>query len=138
KPFGIKTFADIGLVTLEKAQVLLLKRFDEIVQYDYTINKSQLSKRNLELLKNYSNSRYWIEDLKPNHRDRHKKKLNSLILDFSMNLHQQIKTEIIEKCVMINQLFELDKKEKCVIINHSSIELNIINTYSKSQTIVLN
>ena len=42
-----------------------------------------------------------------------------------MNLQQQIKTKIIEKCVMINRLFENNKKDKCVMINHSSIGLNI-------------
>ncbi|MEO8255283.1 MAG: hypothetical protein ABI554_12955 [Flavobacterium sp.] len=132
KPLGIKTFADINSSTLEQAKDLLLKKFDEVVYYDYTIKKKKLSERNLELLKNYANPRYWIEDLKPNRRDRPKKELYRLILEYSINLHQQIKTKIIEKCVMINRLFENNKKDKCVMINHSSIGLNVTQSTFES------
>ncbi len=134
---GIKTFANIDYLVFERAKFLLLKRFDEIVQYDYTIDKTRLSTRDLEPLDNYCNSHYWIDELKPIHRDRHKKKLNRLIIDFSLNLHEQIRVEIIEKCVMINQAPESSKKAKCVIFNHSSIGLNIIYTYCKIQTIIV-
>ena len=135
KPVGIKTFADINSSTLEKAKDLLLKKFDEVVYYDYTIKKKNLSERNLELLKNYANPRYWIEELKPNRRDRPKKELNRLILDYSMNLHQQIRTEIIEKCVMINRLIEISKKENCVIINYSNIGVNITQKHFNNQSL---
>ena len=42
KHLGIKTFEDINVLTLEKAQALLLKRFDEVMCYDSTIKKEQL------------------------------------------------------------------------------------------------
>ena len=122
KESGIKTFADINQNTLLKAQGLLLKRFDEVMHYDYTIEKSILTKREKQLLANYSNPRYWIEDLKPIHRDRHKKKLIKITAIYSNNLHQQIKNEIIKKCVTINRL---SQNTKCVIFNPSSIEVNI-------------
>ena len=100
----IKTFSDISTTSLAKVKNMLLNRFNEVVHYDYTIDKKKLTKRELEAIKSYSNPRYWIEDLKPIHRDRHKKKLNILTSNFSNNLHQQIKEEILKKCVMINRL----------------------------------
>jgi hypothetical protein len=121
KGFGIKTFEDINENTLDKAKSLLLRRFDEIMHYDYTIRKNRLSKLKLESLKNYSNARYWIEDLKPNHRDRPKKDLKRITVNYSENIHQQLRTDILEKCVMINRLAE---SANCVINNHSSIRLN--------------
>lgn len=102
--FEIKTFADINMITLEKVKLLLLKKFSEVVYYDYTIQKKKFSKLHLEILKNYASSRYWMEEIKPIHRDREKKKLKSWIFDFSENLHQQIITEINRRCVIINRL----------------------------------
>ncbi len=101
---------------------MLLKRFDEVMNYDYTINKKALTNTQNQLLKSYSNPRYWINDLKPKERDRHKKRLKQIIENHSQNLHQQLMQEIIKKCVIINRLSE---KAKCVIINSSSISVNI-------------
>lgn len=39
---------------------------------DYTISKTELTKKQHQLLESYSNPRYWIYDLKPQHRHRHK------------------------------------------------------------------
>jgi hypothetical protein len=118
---GINTFADINQATLQKAETLLLKRFDEVMHYDYTIDKNKVSKLKLEQLKSYSNPRFWIEDLKPNHRDRHKKNLKAITLQFSKNLHQQIRTDILQKCVTINRVIQ---NPNCGIINRSSIRIN--------------
>lgn len=123
KKLEIETFADINELTLNKAKDLLLKRFDEVMHYDYTISKKDLSMHQKQSLKNYSNPRYWIVDLNPKHRDRHKKRLKEIILNNSDNLHQQLRQNIIKKCVIINRISEIPK---CVIINSSNIEL--INT----------
>lgn len=104
KQIGIKTFADINTSTLNKAKDLLLNRFDEVVYYDNTINKKNLSKRQKEEINSYSNPRYWIDDLKPQRRDRHKKRLAKIIHNKSKNLKQHIRENIIRKCVTINQL----------------------------------
>ena len=120
---GINTFADINPNTLQKAETLLLKRFDEVMHYDYTIDKNKVSKLKLEQLKSYSNPRFWIEDLKPNHRDRHKKNLKAITLQFSGNLHQQIRNDILQKCVTINQQTQ---NLNCVTINRLSIRVNTI------------
>ena len=106
KTLGLKTFEDVNINTLNSAKEMLLRRFDEVMHYDCTINKKALTKRENQLLKNYSNPRYWIDDLKPNHRDRHKKKLDQITLKNSKNLHQQLHQEINKKCVIINRLSE--------------------------------
>lgn len=130
KCLGIKTFADINTLTLNKANELLLKRFDEVVYYDNTIVKENLTERQKQTLERYSNPRYWIDNLKPNKRDNHKKKLKDFILKYSNNIHQQLRLEIQRKGVIINRLSETSKR---VIINHSSIGLNITQNTSKKQ-----
>lgn len=127
KKIGLRTFADINANTLEKAKQMLLNRFEEVMHYDYTINKKGLTKAQNQLLKNYSNPRYWIYDIEPKYRDRHKKRLKEITLKYSKNLHQQLRQNIIQKCVTINRLSE---SSKCVIINRSSIGLNITQSTS--------
>ena len=122
KKIGLSTFADINSTTLEKAKQMLLRRFDEVMHYDYTINKKGLTKTQNQSLKSYSNPRYWINELRPQHRHRHKKRLKEIILNYSENLHQQLGKDIFQKCVIINRPSE---NTNCVIINTSSIGLNI-------------
>ena len=100
---GVFTLNDLTGINFIKIFNLLLKRFDEIVYFDKTIIENTLSKNEKTMFKNYSNLSYWIDDLKPNHRHRHKKRLKELIEKKSMNLHLKIKNELIKKCVIINQ-----------------------------------
>jgi len=79
KNLQIKTFADINTSTLQKAKELLLKRFIEVVYYDNTIAKNNLTKRQKLTLIKYSNPRYWIDSLSKQNRFHHKKKLNKFI-----------------------------------------------------------
>lgn len=104
KQTGIRTFEDVTESTLNNATKLLLKTFDEVMYYDYTIQKKGLTKRQKQTLKNYSNQRYWIYDLESRHRDRHKKKLAGFIINNSNNLHSIIREDIVNKCVIINRL----------------------------------
>jgi len=103
---GIKTFADINTNTIENAKQLLLKRFDEVVYYDYTISKKELTNRQKQDLVKYSNPRFWFVDLIPNRRSRHKERLRNYIVNYSTNLHQKIRTDIIEKCSILNRCSE--------------------------------
>ncbi|MCK0146845.1 hypothetical protein MWU78_14400 [Arenibacter sp. F26102] len=119
---GIITMADIRPETMESASNLLLKRFDEVVHYDYTINKELLSKHQKRLITDYSNPRYWME-LKPNFRNRHKKRLEEITAKFSDNILLEIRQGIIEKCSINNRTL---KTSKCSINNHSSIALNVL------------
>ena len=122
KKIGVFTYADVNTHTLNNTQGLLLKRFDEVMHYDYTIDENKLSLSHKRLVKLYSNPRYWIDDVKPKGRDRHKKRLKEITRNYSENLHLQVRQNIIEKCVIINRL---SQNTNCVIINPSSIGLNI-------------
>jgi hypothetical protein len=118
KSIEIISFADINDNTLQKAVALLLKRFDEIIYYDYTIIKNNLKPLHKNLIKLFKNSLYWVDELKSNHRDRPLKILKEIIENHSKNIKNIIRLELLKKCVTINR----QKNEKnCVIINHSSI-----------------
>jgi hypothetical protein len=118
----IKTFNDVSEHSLNKAIELLLKRFNEVVHYDYTIQKNELTSRLKLSLKNYSNPRYWLYDIKPNKRHQPKKLLKEITLKYSGNLHRKIEQKINVSRVIINRSF---KNASRVIINSSSIGLNI-------------
>ena len=51
KQTEIRTFENITVLTLNKAKGLLLKVFDEVVYYDYTIVKKNLTERQKQSLK---------------------------------------------------------------------------------------
>lgn len=104
---GIKTLADINPIKLDKIKELILKRFDEVIYYDYTIKKNKLTKKQKKTLVKYQNSQYWIDELKSNRRNRPKANLKKIIINNSNNLHQQLRDEIIKKCVINNQLLKL-------------------------------
>jgi hypothetical protein len=103
---GIITFADINAATLDNVKHELLRRFDEVVYYDYTISKNSLSKTLKNKTSKYSNPRYWLVDLVANHRYREKLNLKEMIINHADNLHKQIRQEIIKKCVIINRVLE--------------------------------
>jgi hypothetical protein len=108
--------------TLNKVKELLLKRFDDVMHLqNYTIVKKSLKRNDLDKLEVYSNPRYWIEDLQPNHRHRPKEHLRKITLYNSDQIHQQIRFDIIKKCVMNNQPA---KSNECVIDNYSKKRLN--------------
>ena len=102
KKIGIRTFDDINKDTFDKAKNLILKRFDEVVYCDPTINRKALTIAQKRSLNKYSNPMFWIEEVQPNHRDRHKKSLLKMNEEKSNNLKGKIRKGIIEKCVIIN------------------------------------
>ncbi|MBN2165480.1 MAG: hypothetical protein JW717_04315 [Marinilabiliaceae bacterium] len=104
KRLGIESFADINSRKIENVVALFLHRFDEVVYYDNTVFTHGLSRPQMKSLERYSNPRYWIDELKPNQRDRHKKSLNKIIQENSKNLHQLIRNEIVKKCSIITRL----------------------------------
>lgn len=143
KHLGIKTFADINTANLQKANELLLKRFNEVVYYDNTIAKKKLSERQKQALEKYSNDRYWINDLKPKNRVYNKLILQGFIENYSEQLQNQITKNIIQKFSIINRLSKTSKigiinrlpeTPKFDIINYSSIELKTANSTSNNKT----
>lgn len=92
---SITSLADITLFSLNKVLKMLTNRFDEVVYYDMSIREENLSKYEKKNLLNYNNPRYWM-DLKPNRRDRPRKKLKKLIEMHSDNIGRQIRNSITQ------------------------------------------
>lgn len=128
----IITFEDINENTLNKALKLLSTRFIECVHYDYTIDKKQLTGRELKAIQNYSNPRYWIHDLKTNNRHRHLERLEGITNKHSKRILQKIKYEIDSKCSTVNQHFE---NTKCSTVNTLDKELIVSQTTFENQPI---
>lgn len=135
-PLGIRTFADINTSTLNKANELLLKRFDEVVYYDNTIVKESLSERQKQTLERYSNPRYWIDTLTKQNRFHHKNRLNEFIKNHSANLHLQIRKNIEQKVLLINCNSELKKDKKTLPITSVSENINTLPITSSSIDVI--
>ncbi len=122
---GVETFADITPATLERAKNALLDVFNKVVYYDYTIRKEDLKERTKNTLIKYENPNYWLNELQPHHRDRHRKRLAEIIGKYSDNLYKKIVADIEQKCVTINREFDKTKNQKCVTINSLNIGVTV-------------
>jgi hypothetical protein len=97
RPLGIMTFADLTPEKLLAVHELLLKRLDESVFYDFTIDTTQMSKNEAKYCSMYSNPNYWLETLRPNERDFHKKRLHDLTKRYSANMKHMV-WSAIKRC----------------------------------------
>jgi hypothetical protein len=125
---GIKSFNDINVANLNKACNILFKRFEALTYFDHSIDTKALIKIELKNLTRYRNPLFWMETLKPNKRDPHKKRLAKLITSHSKNYKQQIlknaniqREEILKTRVTIHNGIELSDE---VTIHTSSIRCN--------------
>ncbi|WP_146190696.1 hypothetical protein [Polaribacter aquimarinus] len=129
---NINSFADINVSTLNNAKGLLLRHFNRVIYFDYTIRENEFTKTIKTTLLKYKNPQYWFQfKTKSNKRD-HKKKLQKYISNHSDNLKEQIISNILKKFELIiaerpqiknkktapfNQLFNT---KKTALSNHSS------------------
>ncbi len=119
----IKCLADLTIKeNLESLKHLLVKKWDEVLMYDFTIEISNLKGKERSKIKDLSNPLFW-QSIKSNHTHRHKEKLKELSLKYGKNIKKIFMNEIIKQwdkqnqnCVTFNRLF---KNENCVIFNHS-------------------
>ena len=83
----------------------LLTHWNNILMYDFTINKKMLNSSGITVLKDYQNPLYW-QRLKPNQRHRPKERLKKIINENSEQIQQYISNEITQtlkvNCIMIN------------------------------------
>jgi hypothetical protein len=108
----IKTLADLKEnKNLDSLKLLLLKKWDEVILYDFTINKELLSKSQKLKNKDLSNPYYW-RSTKSNHIHRIKKRLKEYSKNYGLNVHQDFKNKMQnqwdfqnQKCVTFNRLF---------------------------------
>lgn len=118
--FGISSMADITEAKLMAVKKLLLKRLDEIVYWDRSTDLSLLPVVLKRYAESYSNIRFW-EDTKPNHRDRHLKRLRQIIENYSSNFRSLIRDRMELERVIINR----EEPRRCVTINTSTIKLDV-------------
>jgi len=115
KKMGIFTFEDINETTLQEAYISLLKHFDKILYYDYTIRKKELKSLNKQKLSSYSNPNFFLE-MEPKKRDKPKKKLKEIITKHSENLKEKIRQEFIKNRVIIHHT--------CIIFKNFTIKMS--------------
>lgn len=126
KETNIKTFNDVNCETLSKAKKLLLKRFEEVVYYDYTITKKGLSKTNKINLLKYKTPQYWFKLSSKQNRLYHKRKLLQFISKNSDNLKQQIVKNINQKFEIITQISTTKKNKNTLPFNRLSENQNTL------------
>jgi hypothetical protein len=91
---GFKTLKDLTIESLNKALLRLLKRWNDVLLYDCTINKNKLNRRqNIELENKFQHPKYWIL-IKANNKDKPRKKYLKIVEDFSANIHKEIAIKI--------------------------------------------
>jgi acyl-CoA-binding protein len=91
---GFKTLKDLTIESLNKALLRLLKRWNDVLLYDCTINKNKLNKgQNIELENKFQHPKYWVS-IKANNKDKPKKKYLKIVEDFSANIHKEIAIKI--------------------------------------------
>lgn len=126
---GIVFLSDLLDVSkLTKCRDLILKRFDQILMIDPTIDELNLTQNERMRLKDYRSIEWWL-NLKSRHRDRHKKRYYEIEAKHSKHLKTELRRLISEewnKCIM------------CVIDYHSSIgstitHLHYPNTYNQNR-----
>ncbi len=146
---NINTFQDVNTDTLKKSKQYLIKRLDEVVYYDYTINKENLNQKDVKLLDKYKDVNYWFE-LNTNRRDRPKKKLNYFISDYSDNLKEQIITKIknynvidgtfeeMSYCVIVTNLnIDVNNTQKSLIVKNRNSKNNILKFWNYLKSLIL-
>lgn len=111
KGLNIKTFADLTCDKEQSILKFLLSKFDEVMYYDCTIRKKELSKLNIKKLIEYSNPNQWTEFYSIKNKSRQKENLKKIIKQHSENLKEQIRQEIIKKCRVIHRELKIKKRE---------------------------
>ncbi len=76
-------------------QMELVKRWEESILFDWTINTDSISKTQINNLKEFRNTRYWIE-LSPVKRCKKLKEYKEIVSRFSANVHQYIGVKMKE------------------------------------------
>lgn len=83
----------------------LIRNWLKVLFYDFTINEKELTKKQISFVKDYKRQSYW-NGLKPNRRDRHKKRLIKITKNHSEQIQLQvanlINESLIRNCVSIN------------------------------------
>ena len=97
KKYGIIYLNDLRDKTkLEYLKIELLKRFDEVFLYDWTIKENKI-KRKPKGFYYWKLWHYWINDLNKSNRNKRKKTYNNIVNKYSHKVKEQIKSLIEQK-----------------------------------------
>lgn len=121
KDIGASTIADITPERLKKTFTFLREHLQDIIYFDTTINKKELSKVDKNRLQKLSNPNYW-KKLPSNKRHEPKKNLAALNLKKSQNLKGELMAQIMKNEVIFHRLF---KTKTGVTFHSSTIRRNI-------------
>jgi len=129
KTVGIEFLSDLlDTSKLNRCKELMLKRWDQILMIDPTIDELNLTQNERSNLKDYRSVEWWF-GLKSNHRDRHKKRYYQIETNHSKHLKTELRSLIAE---------EWDKCMNCVLDDYSSIgsiitQLHYSNKYKENR-----
>lgn len=97
----ISLFDLLKLDKLDILKRLLIKQFNLILLYDYTIELSKLASKEISQVQNYSNPNYW-SSLKPNRRHRPKQKYLEIEQKHSFHLKDKLEVDLKSKWIELN------------------------------------
>lgn len=81
---------------------LLLKEFQEVYFYDYTIDETKMKLPEINKLKDYRNPNYWV-NLSKKDKYYHKKRFEKMTLKYSQNLKGKVSELIKQKIVKLTE-----------------------------------
>lgn len=125
KSFGIETLSDINSNSLQNAFNAILKRLNEIIYFDCTINSNTLKGLNKNKLEQYKQLNYWNDEIDKNQRLRQKNNLQDIIDAYSENLREQIRHllfDVFKKCILTSQYYKWHQFKECIPIHTFNIE----------------
>lgn len=120
---GFKTLDQtINLKYIKLLHYELLKRWNETLLYDWTIDKKLLQPKERIALKDYCNAAYWI-NLSSDQRHYQSRKYQSIVSQYSENVHQYIARKIKESS---------DNLTASVIYNNNDKLSNSIGSHNRN------
>jgi hypothetical protein len=91
---GIKTLANLSIENLNKAILRLSERWKNVLLYDYTIVKENLSTKQKKELKNkFQFPKYWV-NIKSNNKHKPRNRYLEIVNEHSKNIHKEIYLKI--------------------------------------------
>ncbi|AUC16840.1 hypothetical protein BTO06_17560 [Tenacibaculum sp. SZ-18] len=90
----IKTLGDLTYDRLSEAINILLKHWNKVLLYDFTINETKLTVREKNALNNkFQHIKYW-QNLSANNKDKPRKAYHKIVDNYSDNIKEQISQKI--------------------------------------------
>ena len=127
KQYGIIYLSDLNDKTkLEYLKHELLKRFDEVFLYDWTIQEDSI-KRKPKGFYNWKLWHYWVNDLNKNNRNKRKEAYRKIVSNYSDKVKEQIRVLIEQKIDELTNtkgdLFTVGRRKEKKRLFHSLVKV---------------